>query len=434
MGLMRDAGAVRFLAKPLAANDNSKNQLYLGGDFSALNIIPHGEVYTDETDKAGSIRDRGKANVQFSWIDENGLYEAKHTKLILYPKYPEVRMSGFLLGCKGAPSKIIAPRMEGRVLFIGITNDGKLLGHAVTADSPLAKELRARQEDFETTGVFFKITETNENGSTRNQLITKLTEIYQKHWIPSCKLGADGIATPYSALNGGGYTLESELGISPNGFGEPDYLGWEIKQYGVNNFTKYTPKSVVTLMTPEPTGGLYKEEGMLEFMSRYGYPDKSGKEDRVNFGGVYSNVRTYHKDTTLKLRMLGYDYEKQNIVDMNGGIALLDPKDNVAALWKFTGIMDHWNRKHAQAAYIPSLMRKPPPEYCYGAKVLLCEKTDFSLFLKAVTDGVVYYDPGIKVENASSEKPKTKKRSQFRIKHKDLSKMYHKTELVHLLD
>jgi len=27
--------------------------------------------------------------------------------------------------------------------------------------------------------------------------------------------------------NRGGYTLEAELGITPNGYSEPDFMGWE---------------------------------------------------------------------------------------------------------------------------------------------------------------------------------------------------------------
>lgn len=44
--LMATHGAVRLYAKKLSPNDNSKNQVYLGGDFSSLNIIPNKGVYT----------------------------------------------------------------------------------------------------------------------------------------------------------------------------------------------------------------------------------------------------------------------------------------------------------------------------------------------------------------------------------------------------
>jgi hypothetical protein len=93
-------------------------------------------------------------------------------------------------------------------------------------------------------------------------------------------------------------------------------------------------------------------------------------------------------------------------------------------------MMAHWNRKHAQAAYVPSLFRTPPPEYSYGAQVLLCEKTDFLMFLKAFSVGTVYYDPAVKVEKASSAKPEIKRRSQFRVAHADLAGLYERHENV----
>lgn len=94
---MRHHGATRIYAKNLAPNDNSKNQVYLGGDFSALNIIPHGEIYSDDTAVAGAVRDRAKAKVNFFWVDEAGRHHAPDAGLILYPKYPEVRMGERIL-------------------------------------------------------------------------------------------------------------------------------------------------------------------------------------------------------------------------------------------------------------------------------------------------------------------------------------------------
>ncbi len=236
----------------------------------------------------------------------------------------------------------------------------------------------------------------------------------------------------YSARNGGGYTLEAELGITPNGYSEPDFMGWEVKQYGVGNFTKFLPKSPVTLMTPEPTGGVYKQEGAEEFLRRYGYADKSGKPDRINFGGVYACGKDFHADTRLRIAVDGYDPNSGKITNLNGGIVLYDKQYNVAAVWSFTGMMQHWNRKHAQAAYVPSLFQTPPPEYAFGPRVLLGEQTDFLLFLKAFSAGVVYYDPGIKIENASTAKPEIKRRSQFRVKQNQITQMYHRSEIVEL--
>jgi len=81
LDLMRHHGASRIYAKKLAPNDNSKNQVYLGGDFSALNIIPHGNIYTDDAEVAGAVRDRAKAAVAFYWIDEAGRHHAPNTGL-----------------------------------------------------------------------------------------------------------------------------------------------------------------------------------------------------------------------------------------------------------------------------------------------------------------------------------------------------------------
>lgn len=41
-------------------------------------------------------------------------------------------------------------------------------------------------------------------------------------------------------------------------------------------------------------------------------------------------------------------------------------------------------------------------------------------------------NPAIKMEKASSPKPVTKRRSQFRIKHDNLTSLYYKNETVEL--
>src|SRR3546814_6751660 len=106
----------------------------------ALNIIPHGNIYTDDADVAGAVRDRAKAAVDFYWIDDAGRHHAPNTGLILYPKYPEVRMSGFLSGCRAAPAQIMRVRDEGRVLILGMTSQGEVLGYVATADDPVTAE------------------------------------------------------------------------------------------------------------------------------------------------------------------------------------------------------------------------------------------------------------------------------------------------------
>jgi hypothetical protein len=60
----------------------------------------------------------------------------------------------------------------------------------------------------------------------------------------------------------------------------------------------------------------------------------------------------------------------------------------------------------------------------------LCMGTDFDMFLRALASGVVYYDPGLKLEDIHSAKPRSKRRSQFRVRHGDLQVLYHKIEEV----
>jgi hypothetical protein len=78
------------------------------------------------------------------------------------------------------------------------------------------------------------------------------------------------------------------------------------------------------------------------------------------------------------------------------------------------------------------MRRSPPPEYAYGSQIELYIKTDFLLFLRQMADGQVYYDPGIKLEAASSAKPRLKRRSQFRILHSSLSRLYEDSEIANL--
>lgn len=426
--IMAAHGVTQLFAKPLAPNDNSKNQIYLGGGFEALNIIPNHGVEVDEGTRAASKRDRFKALISLSWLDADGsVFPAPNAQLILYPKYPEVRMSGMLQRSERAPSSLIASRLEGRILFLGVRHDGSILGHVTSPDSPVRKEIESAGAP-EMAGVFIRIP--LDGTDTKQLLIEKLRSIHLEGWIDSIRLNAKGETLPCRSSNCGGYTLEARLGITPNGYSEPDYLGWEVKQHGVTSLDKPHSGSPITLMTPEPTAGIYKEQGVEHFLRTFGYPDQMGREDRINFGGIFRNgVRA--ERTGLTLTLTGYDANSGKITSADGGISLLDDSGQEAATWLYADMMKHWNRKHAQAVYIPSMCRTDPSrQYIYGNQIDLGEGTDFHKFLRAVADGLVYYDPGIKLENASSSSPTTKRRSQFRIKPIHLSGLYHSMKTV----
>lgn len=423
--LFIDNGCQKLYVKKLSPNDNSKNQVYLGGSFEILNIFPLSEIKTEE---AGDWnRERFKASINFSWIGDDGnIYPAPNSQLILYPKYPEVRFSGFLARCENPPSELMTQRLADRLLFLSISNKGEILGYVTAPNSELANEFNALQADDEI-GIF-KVIDLPKTVNNKVKLLEELYRIHQLDWITSKRLDKDGNVLPCVSSNCGGYTLEAELGITPNGYSEPDFLGWEIKQFGVSNFERIN-SSIITLMTPEPTDGIYKTQGTEAFLHTYGYPDKKGREDRINFGGIHkSGIR--HNSTNLEMQLIGFDQESGKIRNSNGRIALVDIDGNEAAAWSFSSMLLHWNRKHNQACYVPSLSEtKGERKYKYGNKIILGTGTDFQLFLRQMAVGNIYYDPGIKMENVST-KPKIKKRSQFRIKSQFLGELYKDNEVV----
>lgn len=256
----------------------------------------------------------------------------------------------------------------------------------------------------------------------REILIAELRRIHLSSPISGKKLDRSGTPIPYKATNGAGYTLEAELGISPNGYAEPDFNGWEIKAHS---------GSVVTLMTPEPDAGFYQTEGVDSFIRAYGYPDKNGIPNRLNFGGIHK-VGDRQPLTGLTLSIRGYQ-EHSKKVDADGGIFLFDDKDNIAAEWQFTKILEHWNRKHAKAAYVPykAIKHDDSTSYNYADHASLGEGTDFCKLLAAFSSGNAYYDPSIKLVDANTPHSKTKRRNQFRMRFSKTGDLYDDWETVH---
>lgn len=475
--LYRSLGVSRVIFKKLSPNDNSKNQPYLGGHLTDLGFLPTGEIVNSESNSTKTNDPKRQVkyttSLNYFWISSEGnSYKAPNAKLIYYPQYPEVRFSGFLtktdfdMGGWMDPTK--KGRAQGRVLFFGIKNTGEVLAYLATPDTRIAKEINDYNSS-ELTGVFRELIVprkiysgqselfdgdgelplyagvadtapdylssivTSEAVTSKEKLIYELKRIHLKQWIESKRLDKKGVVMPYSALNGGGYTMEAELGVIPNGIAEPDFMGWEVKQFGVKRFDLINSKAL-TLMTPEPNGGDYVENGVEKFVRKYGRPNTRGIEDRYDFTGKHiANIEC--ASTKLTMVVDGYDAVSNNMTNGAGSIALLDTNENIASSWSFTKLMEIWKRKHAKAVYIPSLSRKTPEhlkQYHYGNEVRMFEGTNILLLLKAVTDGNVYYDPGIKLENAST-RPTTKRRSQFRIKSSELSNLYNGEVLLDVL-
>lgn len=429
---MRRLGATRLYLKRLSPNDTSKNQIYLGSGFSSLQVLPHGELVPDSTQKAGSKRERMKASVDLAWIfGRSDMSPAPHTKLILYPRYPEVRFSGFLRGSSDAPAELLRNREAGRLLFIGTGEDNRVLAWACGPTSRVAKQV-PDSDTLLKIGLFEDLSARLAGLGTdpRTELLTELRRIHAKGWIDSKRLLPDGTITTCDAQQCGGYTLEAELGIRPNGYSAPDFLGWEIKQFRVAAFDRLE-SSTLTLMTPEPDGGFYADQGGEKFIRKFGYPDRRGRPDRTNFGGIYYAGKRAAL-TGLTLILEGFDHARRRFTAA-GGICLVTDGSLVAARWSHAKLAEHWNRKHAQAAYVPCMKHEIAPlRYQFGPRILLGSGTDYAFFLAGIADGKVYLDPALKLLRASSSKSQPKLRNQFRIRSKNLPALYDTMDVVEL--
>ncbi len=171
---LRALGAKKLFFKALQENDNSKQQIYVAESPSTLNFAHPSWTFDAEQ----AIQ---KASVTFSWVTPNDQSDAPHAKLIFYPNYPEVRLSGLLKGSRLAPSAAMRPtpkaerdQKDARVLLIGVTQAGAVLGHLAAPESVAATEAASLKR----TGVVTEI-EVSENGSV--QVIQPDVEARSKH-------------------------------------------------------------------------------------------------------------------------------------------------------------------------------------------------------------------------------------------------------------
>ncbi len=435
--LLQDNGATEVLYKVLPQNANSKNQVYLASDFSQLGKIPSGAVTSHQstTKKRGGVEAVFRSTLEFYWLGKEGRqYLAPEAKLIFYPQFPEVRFSGFLKGCKNAPSflydKAKRGTVPGRVLVLGIGSGSRVLGITLPPESPAAREIEDFRPRDEYGALFIVPLPGREHGNGYVELMREFCAIHRRQWVPSTRLDRHGVLVPCNSSNCNGNTLESLLGIRSNGYSLPDFRGWEVKARTVPNIDK-PGASVVTLFTPEPVTGVYAHDGIVGFMRRYGYADTRGRADRVNFGGTYYANGIAHSRTNLRMVLDGYDSANQKKYSPTGAIRLLDRRGKEAMGWPFTKLMDHWKAKHAHAAFVPAQQRlSPERQYRYGKSILLGEGAEFWRFLSAVHSGHVYYDPGIKLVGQAAGEPSTKRRSQFRVKSKNLPSLYTSSRVV----
>ncbi len=435
--MLRNNGVTEVMYKALPKNANSKNQVYLGGkDPSQFSKLPSGEMtaHVSASEKSGEQTAVFRADLEFYWLTKEGtLSRAPNAKMIFYPQYPEVRFSGFLQGCKNAPSTLWTKEKRGtepgRILLLGVGNDKKIIGLTLPPEAPATQQIlqSGPHASYEVLSILPMPGQSQGDGF--HDLMRALCHIHNRNWVKSMRLNSDGREVDCEASNCNGNTLEALLGIRSNGFSKPDFMGWEVKARQVKD-TEKPNNTVVTMFTPEPTSGVYSDDGIEAYIRRFGYPDRKGRPDRLNVGGVYRANEPAHHLTGLRLVLDGFDPETKDYIT-TGALLLVDAKGDIAAGWPFAKLMDHWKEKHAHAAFVPVQQTlEPYRQYRYGRNILLGEGAEFKLLLNSFHEGKVYYDPGIKLEGASTPKPKWKKRSQFRVRSDNLVSLYAHSRIV----
>jgi hypothetical protein len=410
-------GCSRLFVKSLSPNDNSKNQVYLGPGFDALQLLPNRGVRPDTRTGRANF----KAAIDLSWIRPcGGVGPAPHATLILYPQYPEVRLSGFLRGCGAAPNALMTSRQLGRILFLATTSSGRVVAHAVAPDDVLAKQYESVRPTSNQR-ILDELPLLREEPISA--LLRRMSEIHAAGWLLGSRLDSQGHRKACDSRNCAGYTLEAELGIAMNGRAEPDFLGWEIKAIAATGARSSISSKPVTLMTPEPDGGMYGRHGARRFVVHYGYPDKSGAPDRRNFGGRHvADVRC--TTSGLTMQVVGFDPVSKRIIDVDGDLRVVDSKGEIAASWSFSKLLEHWSKKHNRAAYVPYECRiGVHREYRFADRIALGQGTSPPHFLSAVASGTVYYDPGLKLVG-DAQTGECKARNQFRISSRHLGMLY----------
>ena len=426
-------GCDQIFVKALAPNDNSKNQIYLAPHPDHLRSIPKNnwEIHESTSKKPNTANKKIlRANVPFNWLLPDGRSApAKAAKLIFYPQYPEVRLSGFLQGAAINASDWMQPqkhgRSKGRFLIWGVSKDRTSYAYLAVPNSQISKALDSRdiEAGFNTVGdpkERLTAFEADTTVSPRNEIISRIRDLYLQNPHAGVIL-KNGELSSYTAQNAGGMTLEAFFGIEPNGDAKPDYKGWELKGHSQN---------AITMLTPEPDGGYYKEEGFESFIRRYGYPDQRGVEGRINFGGTY---KVGHRTTitNLELKLVGHNENDAAKFDINGCVALIDPMNQVAASWSFPKLLNHWQTKHANTVFIP--FKRSGDHFTYSPDILLGEGTSFENLLRGFATQAIYYDPASKLVT-NGQKNTIKRRSQFRVNKKNLERLFDSFTIANALE
>jgi len=433
--LLRGQGVRTAYVKHLSAKqDNSKNQIYLGGGLDGVtNLFPatiRSRSPSESLAKRKSATGQPKleARLDFAWLGANGQrHDAPFTRIIDYFQYPEVRLSGFLKGSDEAPQSLVRKRQSEygrRILVMGTASDGKIVGAVLTErDDPIVAAF-PELPLAAAAGVLRVLNIEGDAATSPAELLrAEITAIVRGGWHPS-SINRGGVISPFVGSQGGGYTLEALLGVAANGNKAPDRHGFEVKSFS---------GSRISLMTPTPDRGFQGENSFRDFMARFGHAGMKG-DSTLRFTGLHRSG-IVNARTGLGMRVTGYDPEADAFSDPDGvSVELWNPATGeVAAGWSLEKMANCWNAKHANALYITFSDRTTEnglKEYRYASRWLTGKGTDVWRLLRAIDSGMIFYDPADTIY--ADGKPKV--RSQWRINASDLPRamglLYASSEIV----
>lgn len=445
----------KAIVKKLAKNNNDKNQVYFYPDINFLMTyfslsFSERELSTSAAKRASKPGDAIPQAIfdNFSWLDRaTRLHRVSNCKLIVYAQYPEVRMSGFAADDGLMPRSMSIEFTKEhseicRYLVIGVRKDKSAIGIMLAEPSiQLCSELD-HADYLPRTRTFgeLHIPAQLELSDGSEQLRLLLRNNVLGKILPGCRFDKDGNTLSFSGTQVHGYTLEHACGIRPNSDSNGDIFGIELKCY---------TKKKLTLFTPEPDGGLYAED-YKAFMMQYGH--LTDKQEYYFTGLHRCGVKCESTGLTLSIYCLRSFSDKELVrvkfdptvpftKQVQGfEIVLEDVNGSIAASWSFERLMNCWKIKHGEVVYIGASVSDLSDvtyrqqgftkQVTFDDMVLWCRNTSAEKLVHALNSGVVYLDPGSKL-NLSDNK-KTKRRSQWRLNNiiKDSSALYEVSELT----
>ena len=432
-------GARDALIKELKKNHNDKNQVYSGKDFQPLHpfFSLHFAERTECTSFKSSGGHAGKPILEgtfsdFVWVrTDNEEVQAKNAKLIIYPQYPEARLSGFKTVRNTTPRSITIEYTKAhpdarRYLVLGRRGSGSVVAIMVAEPGHEFVERLKELECAPGSRVWKYLSVAVDSTAKLHQL---LMGIVGKEY-PGCRYDAKGNVIPFTGTQVCGYTLEYAPGILPDSSMHGDFEGIELKAH--------TQKKV-TLMTPEPDRGLYAED-FPRFMKQYGYKDNNGN---YRLTGIHRVGKSSGK-SGLTLKILNYDPSK-NVASQAANdipVALEDGQGSVAAGWSLERLLNCRGAKHNEVVYVKAEkheckdLDKAAEGYKYTVvfddKVIWCKHTSPDNLLRALSDGTIFLDPAPKLDLGNPGK--SKRRAQWRANNIDgaVQSLYEEVEIIAL--